>query len=153
MRRRHCTVEAAIENAAQLCRLRGVRFTAQRRQVLDIVASAAQPVGAYEILAALRESQPGAAPPTVYRALEFLQGQGLVHRLATLQAYVACIHPDHPHAAQFLICADCGKVEELDDARIESSLEKAAGAAGFMLADEVVEVTGHCASCQVGGSR
>lgn len=137
-----------VRRAETLCLARGVRLTSQRRFVLEILARSAAPQSAYDILADLRRRWPGAAPPTVYRALEFLQGQGLVHRLATLQAYVACIHPDRPHGGQFLICSDCGRVEELEDAAVESSLEHAAQAAGFRPADEVVEVTGHCCHCQ-----
>ena len=141
-------VTRLIRRAEHLCSERGVRLTTQRRCVLEILASAAAPQSAYDILAELRRRWPGAAPPTVYRALEFLQGQGLVHRLATLQAYVTCDHPDRPHDGQFLICSDCGRVEELEDAAVESSLEHAAEAAGFSPAGEVVEVTGHCCQCQ-----
>lgn len=141
-------VKHLIRQAERLCRQRGVRLTRQRLCVLEILARAGAPQSAYDILAALRRRWPGAAPPTVYRALEFLQRQGLVHRLATLQAYVTCDHPDRPHGGQFLICSDCGRVEELEDPAVESSLEHAAEAAGFRPAGEVVELTGHCWHCQ-----
>jgi Fur family zinc uptake transcriptional regulator len=141
-----------LDRAEALCRRRGARLTAQRRQVLGIVLGAGRPVGAYEILEALRAEVPGAAPPTVYRALEFLMEQGLVHRLETLHAFVGCAHPDEPHASQFLICRACGAVRELEDPLVIRSVQAAAAASGFHSEHPVVEVTGCCARCS-GGSR
>jgi len=139
-----------VRQAEALCRKRKVRLTPQRRFVLEAVAAADQPQSAYEILDAMRRRWPKAAPPSVYRALEFLQRQGLVHRLATMQAFVSCAHPGHAHTGQFLICSGCGRVEELEDRAIESSLDRAASALGFRMAGEVVEVTGRCCHCQKG---
>jgi Fur family zinc uptake transcriptional regulator len=141
-------IDTLIDRAERLCRKRQARLTPQRRFVLEAIAAAHQPQSAYEILGVMRRRWPKAAPPTVYRALEFLQQQGLVHRLATMQAFVTCVHPGQDHAGQFLICRDCGRVEELDDGDIESSLGRAASAAGFRAAGEVVELTGRCCDCQ-----
>jgi Fur family zinc uptake transcriptional regulator len=140
-----------LDRAEALCRQRGARLTPQRRQVLAIVCDAQRPIGAYEILAALRALVPGAAPPTVYRALEFLVEQGLVHRLETLHAFVGCAHPDEPHAGQFLICRTCGAVSELEDALVSRSVQAAAAATGFRTEHPVVEISGRCARCS-GGS-
>jgi Fur family zinc uptake transcriptional regulator len=139
-----------LDHAEALCRRRGARLTAQRRQVLAIVWGAERPVGAYEILDALRAQVPGAAPPTVYRALEFLVEQGLVHRLATLHAFVGCAHPDEPHAGQFLICRACGAVCELEDPVVRRSVQAAADASGFRAEHPVVEISGRCARCAGG---
>lgn len=133
-----------LSHAERLCTLRGVRLTPQRRQVLKIIMHSASPLGAYEIL---QQMQPPAAPPTVYRALGFLLRQGLIHRLATLQAYLACDHPGAAHQGQFLICSDCGQVEEVEDSNIEQSLDSAASEAGFSRCNEVVEITGRCGRC------
>lgn len=141
-----------LDHAEALCRQRGARLTAQRRQVLDIVLRAQRPVGAYEILEALRAELPAAAPPTVYRALEFLMQQGLVHRLETLHAFVGCVHPDEPHAGQFLICKACGAVRELEDPMVSRSVQAAAAATGFESERPVVEISGRCARC-AGGAR
>ena len=138
---------ALLDRAEALCRRRGARLTAQRRQVLGIVVGAPRPVGAYEILEALRAEVPGAGPPTVYRALEFLVQQGLVHRLETLHAFVGCAHPDEPHAGQFLICRTCGAVHELEDALVSRSVQAAAAATGFQSEHPVVEISGQCARC------
>jgi len=137
----------ALDRAEALCRQRGARLTAQRRQVLGIVCGAQKPLGAYEILDALRNLLPGAAPPTVYRALEFLVGQGLVHRLETLHAFVGCTRPNEPHAGQFLICRTCGAVRELEDPAVSRSVQAAADATGFRPEHPVVEISGRCARC------
>ncbi len=128
----------------QLCTQRGVRLTPQRRQVLKIIMQSPSPVGAYDIL---QKMDPPAAPPTVYRALDFLLQQGLVHRLATLQAYLVCDHPDASHQSQFLICSECGSVKEMEDSNIQQSLDLAASLEGFSCSKEVVEIMGCCEQC------
>ena len=144
---RRPAVNEALRIAERLCARSGARLTPQRRQVLAILCDDPRPLGAYEILERLGEAVPGAKPPTVYRALEFLQREGLVHRLESLNAFVGCVHPDHPHAGQFLICRDCGEVQELEDHGGESILQRAVGASGFEAESRVIEVTGRCARC------
>lgn len=140
-------LQELLRLAETLCRRRGVRLTEQRRRVLAVVCASDRPLGAYEILAAIRQASPRAAPPTVYRALDFLQAQGLVHKLETLHAYVGCTRPEHEHAGQFLICTACGDVTELADEGIRRSLRQAAAASGFRPQRRVVELTGTCAHC------
>ena len=91
--RREAAVEAALDRAAASCQGRGAQLTELRRQVLRLVLSSPHPVGAYALLDQLRAARPGAAPPTVYRALDFLQEQGLVHRVERLNAFVGCAGP------------------------------------------------------------
>ena len=141
-------LEKVLAKAQALCAERGVRLTAQRRRVLEIVCSANRPMGAYEILDLIRDGAP-AAPPTVYRALDFLLEQGLVHKLETLHAFVGCTHPDHPHSSQFLICAECGDVTELEDEAIAGSLRSVAAETGFEPQRPIVEVIGTCAACSL----
>jgi Fur family zinc uptake transcriptional regulator len=148
-------VEAAIDHAAATCTARGVQLTELRRQVLRLVLAAPQPIGAYALLDRLRADRPGAAPPTVYRALDFLQEQGLVHRVERLNAFVGCSGPathhhcghghDHPH--QFLICARCGATAEICDGRVAAAVAEAAREAGFVPHRTTVEVEGLCAAC------
>ncbi|MCW8847552.1 MAG: transcriptional repressor [Sedimenticola sp.] len=137
----------ALRVADQLCQGRGVRLTPQRRQVLEILCDHHKPMGAYDILDLLKSELPAAKPPTVYRALEFLLEQGLVHRLESLNAYVSCIHPEHPHASQFLICRDCGEVRELESRSVDRTLDSALKACGFAADSQVIEVTGRCLRC------
>ena len=126
---------------------RGVRLTDQRKTVLQLLCVSDKPLSAYELLERLRGVVKNPAPPTIYRALDFLLEQGLVHKLESLHAYVGCAHLDHPHASQFLICDDCGEVAELEDSSVTKSLEAAGKAIGFRTNRPVVEVLGTCAQC------
>jgi len=134
--------------AESLCDQRGVRLTPQRRKVLELVCAAEGPIGAYQILDRLRQSVGNPAPPTVYRALDFLLEQGLIHKLESLHAFVGCTHPDHPHASQFLICSECGDVNEIENPEISKSLRQAQQDSGFKARRPVVELLGSCARCQ-----
>lgn len=149
-------VEAALERAAEACQARGAQLTELRRQVLRLVLTAGVPIGAYALLDRLRADRPGAAPPTVYRALDFLLDQGLVHRVERLNAFVPCAGPephahcghghDHPH--QFLICAGCGATAEICDESVSAAVAAAARDAGFSLLRSTIEVEGLCAACR-----
>lgn len=145
---RQAALERLLDRAESLCAERGARLTAQRRQVLGLVCAAEKPVTAYELLDQLRETVRNPAPPTVYRALDFLLEQGLIHKLESLHAFVGCTHPGHPHASQFLICAQCGLVDELEDPAVSRSLETAARDTGFETCKPVVELLGTCAQCR-----
>ena len=149
-------VEAMLDRAAESCLARGAQLTALRRQVLRLVLASPQPIGAYALLDQLRAERPGAAPPTVYRALDFLQEHGLVHRVERLNAFVGCAGPeahhhcghghDHPH--QFLICSKCGATAEICDDRVAHAVADAARLAGFAPHRTTVEVEGVCAACR-----
>lgn len=144
----HC-VSSALAEADNLCLRQGVRLTALRRRVLELVWQSHRPLGAYDILATLSE-QDGrrAAPPTVYRALDFLLENGLVHRIASLNAFIGCSHPEHPHQGQFLICRNCHTAIELEQASIAEAIESAARTVDFAVETQTVEVVGLCAPCR-----
>jgi Fur family zinc uptake transcriptional regulator len=143
----------ALERAEQLCQERGVRLTVLRRRVLEIIWSHARPLGAYAILDVLRDDGRAGAPPTVYRALDFLLEQGLIHRLASLNVFTGCCRPDHRHGGQFLICQDCGRVDELNNAEVESLLNGEAAAREFEGSTQMIEVLGRCPDCRRGVAR
>jgi Fur family zinc uptake transcriptional regulator len=145
-----------LDRAATTCDRRGSRLTEIRRHVLGLVLESEVPAGAYELLEQLRASHKGAAPPTVYRALDFLLDQGLIHKVERLSAFVGCVHDmpasheedaHHWHGAQFLICQRCNRTVELDDRTISSALAGAAGKAGFVPHRATVEIEGLCAAC------
>lgn len=146
-------IDQVLERAEALCRERGVRFTEQRRSVLRLLCGSEKPLSAYELLDRMRDVVKNPAPPTVYRALDFLLEQGLIHKLESLHAYVGCAHPDHPHASQFLICDHCGVVTEVEDLGVAKSLETAGEAIGFRSKRPVVEVLGICAQCDAKEER
>ena len=141
-------VREAMAAAEASCQRRGARLTAVCRRVLELVWASHDPVGAYGLLDRLAAEGVKAVPPTVYRALDFLLEHGLVHRLERLNAYVGCSHSEGPHAAQFLICADCRRVVELDDPTIGQALAASAARRGFTISKQTVEVEGLCAACR-----
>jgi Fur family zinc uptake transcriptional regulator len=143
----HC-IETALSEAEAHCAARQARFTSLRRRVLEIVWSSHQPLGAYTILQSLAEDGRQPAPPTVYRALDFLQEHGLVHRIASLNAFVGCPHPGHVSQGQFLICTQCASTVELVDPDIETRIRASAATLGFSVNGCLVEVTGLCPNCR-----
>jgi Fur family zinc uptake transcriptional regulator len=144
----HC-VHNALSEADAICERAGLRLTALRRRVLELVWQSHKPLGAYDILGVLTE-QDGrrAAPPTVYRALDFLLENGLVHRIASLNAFVGCNHPAHAHQGQFLICRACNAAIELSNETISQSIVAGASDVGFTVESQTVEVVGVCSGCQ-----
>lgn len=143
-------VGEALETAEALCAGRGARLTPLRRRVLELVWSSHRPVGAYDILGRLDDGSRKAAPPTVYRALDFLIEHGLVHRIESMNAYLGCNHPEESHSGQFLICRECGDVAELDDDEVRQMLRRKAAGAGFEVRSQTVELVGFCANCKAG---
>lgn len=140
-------VTRELKRAERVCRKHGVRLTQQRRMVLELICTTDRPLSAYQILDLMRARMDKPAPPTVYRALDFLVAQGLVHKLESLHAFVGCTHPEREHSCQFLICADCGAVNELENDSIARSLRSAERATGFAATRQVVELIGTCAQC------
>lgn len=143
-------VADALSVADRVCGERGIRFTDLRRRVFELVWASHKPVGAYAILETLRDEGLGSAPPTVYRALDFLLEHELVHRIESLNAFVGCAHPGEKHRGFFLICTQCGNAEELDDERLNAAIARAAEARGFTPRHTTLEVAGTCASCRAG---
>jgi Fur family transcriptional regulator, zinc uptake regulator len=140
-------MDEALMKAELSCQRRGLRLTAIRRRVLELVWKNHEPVKAYELLESLKTEKKGAAPPTVYRALDFLQQQGFVHRIESLNAYVGCGEPGHKSMAQFLICHVCGVVAELDDTEIGKLIAEKADRLGFTSKHQTIEVHGLCTGC------
>ncbi len=125
----------------------GVNLTETRRRVFELVVKAGRPVGAYRLLEAMQSKGTRVMPPTVYRALNFLQGKGLVHRIESLNAFVACKHVDGNHEKQFLICNKCGRTEELVDQEVANLLKERAKALGFTITQQTIELRGQCGNC------
>ncbi len=143
------TTEASLERAGRICGRRGVRLTDIRREVLGLILDAGRPAGAYDLLDRLKATRKRAAPPTVYRALDFLLEHGLIHKLERLSAFVGCVGHEHDaHAAQFLICRNCRRVIEIEDHEVAHALAEAAERAGFTLGRATIEADGVCALCR-----
>ena len=143
-----CVADAVAAAEARVNEAR-VRLTHIRRRVLELVCASHRPIGAYELINQLGAERPGAtAPPTVYRALDFLMAQGLIHRINSLNAYVACFGPHKPHEACLLICEKCRSVVEFDAHSVRQAVARKAADTGFDVRTQIVEVTGVCRRCQ-----
>src|SRR5215467_12558062 len=142
-----CSTDAMAVAEAR-CVERGQRLTPIRRHVLAALLVSHRPLGAYEIMERLAPKGPRPAPITVYRALEFLRDHGLIHRIESRNAFVACVH-NHASAEPvvFLICERCGTVGEAASAEVAATLRSAAKAAGFTPKSPVIEIAGVCAHC------
>jgi Fur family zinc uptake transcriptional regulator len=137
----------ALRQAEAACQRRGARLTALRRRVLELVWASHAPVKAYDLLDQLRAEHAKAAPPTVYRALDFLVAEGLIHRIESLNAFIGCAGPAHAHQGQFLICRICGAAAELNDPEIAALLKEKAARLGFRIDQPTVELKGLCPRC------
>ncbi|GHE19551.1 Fur family transcriptional regulator [Halomonas urumqiensis] len=139
-----------MRQAERQCEQRGARFTPIRRRVLEMIAATTGGLKAYDLLDQLTTEHAAARPPTVYRALEFLIDQGLVHRIESLNAYVACPCPEHVHGFQLLICKQCGLVEELHLDDVDAQLALRARELGFRVERQTIELLGSCEACRAG---
>ena len=137
-----------LRHAESCCAARGQRLTPMRRRVLEVLAASHKPLGAYEIMELVGGAQ-RPAPITVYRALDFLRDNGLVHRIESRNAFLACAH-NHGDDAMvvFLICERCGEVGEMPAGPLAPALSGALKGAGFSPKLSVIEVSGLCANCR-----
>ena len=140
--------DAFVREVERTCEERGLRLTPLRANALRLIAAAGRPIKAYDLLDQMKATHDAAAPPTVYRALDFLLEHGFIHKLASINAYVGCHHPGSAqHAVPFLICDRCQSATELEDANIVDSLDASARALGFVPQAQTLEVHGLCADC------
>lgn len=145
--------DAFVHEVERACGARGLRLTPIRAHALRLIADAKRPLKAYELLDRMKETHDSAAPPTVYRALDFLLEHGFIHKLASINAFVGCHHPGgETHAVPFLICDVCQSATELEDERIVASLETRARSLGFTPRAQTLEVHGTCAKCSEGAT-
>ncbi len=144
--------ETSIRTIQQLCDKQGLRLTKTRRQVLELIIAANGPVKAYELLDQLKRHDVSndrtTAPPTIYRALDFLLQNRFIHKLESINAYVFCAHPEHQHNGQFLICENCDRVIELHGAGLTRDVAALASSKQFQAKRQIVEVYGTCEQCR-----
>ncbi|MEQ1622968.1 MAG: transcriptional repressor [Methylococcales bacterium] len=140
-------VSKALGTAEHLCLLRGVQLTPIRHQVLELIWSSHKAVKAYDLLDLIKPLQQAAKPATIYRALDFLIEQGLIHRVESLNAFVGCRCSDQQHEQLLLICSQCQEVEERSAADVMKTLAQEAEQAGFVIHSKAVEIHGVCGKC------
>ncbi|WP_445114606.1 transcriptional repressor [Acinetobacter sp. WZC-1] len=144
----HHDVELRLSEAERLCAVSGARLTPLRKEVLKLILDASGPIGAYDLLAKLKgSSERLAAPPTVYRSLDFLLKKGLIHRLSSINAYIPCCHPREGHQAAFLICTECHAVKEASAPKLIQQLDQLAASDQFNAHQSIIEISGVCQQC------
>ncbi len=136
-----------LQSAAEHCLKNGANLTDLRRQVLDLVLAHDGVVKAYQVLSDLQQARGSAAPPTVYRALEFLVEQGILHRVEALNGYVVCRHLDCAHPSVILTCRDCGKVDEMAADEGFMTLRQLCAGHGFEMDEQQLLLNGRCVQC------
>lgn len=142
-------INSALQQAEQLCLKNGARLTSLRRRVFFLIWQSHKPLGAYDILNTLTtEDGRNSAPPTVYRALDFLLENNLIHRIESCNAFIGCSHLGQHHHNHFLICIQCGNVIELQQTTINQAILQAAKHEGFLTKEQRVEIIGLCNHCQ-----
>jgi Fur family transcriptional regulator, zinc uptake regulator len=144
----HRAVAAAVAAAEVICGRSHARLTRTRRLVFEQIVGAGRPMTAYELVDRLRSVDCSATPAGVYRSLDFLGRHGLVHRLESSKAFVACAIPDHAHPSQMLVCRNCGAAVEAEDRRVATAAEALGKRLGFALDRRTIELTGVCPACQ-----
>jgi Fur family zinc uptake transcriptional regulator len=150
-RHQHHDAAEIVREIEHECSVRGLRLTPLRREVLVLIAAARKPVKAYDLLDSLRVNHASAAPPTVYRALDFLLENRFIHKLESINSFVFCQHPTTAHQVPFLICDVCeGATEVCDDGAIADLIEQQARGLGFRANAQTLEVHGICKQCRAG---
>lgn len=139
-------IEEFLAEADALVSERGQRLTELRKQVLRLLCEQDGPIKAYDLLDLIKGTGI-AKPPTVYRALRFLQEAGLVHKIESLNAFVACNHNCHDNTAVFMICTSCGRSEEIHAQETARTLNREVNLTNFSVERAVIETHGICGTC------
>ncbi|WP_321916884.1 MULTISPECIES: Fur family transcriptional regulator [unclassified Paraburkholderia] len=142
------TLESALAMAEAYCRERGEKLTPIRRKVLELLLASGRATKAYSLLDEMRQIHPGSAPPTVYRALDFLLSAGLIHRIESINAFAVCHDLTQCQHGILVVCQQCGNVTELHEPKLRQALVAQIEAAGYRLAGDGIELKGLCAQCQ-----
>ncbi|QGZ56514.1 Fur family transcriptional regulator [Paraburkholderia acidiphila] len=142
------TLESALAMAEAYCRERGEKLTPIRRKVLELLLASGRATKAYSLLDEMRQIHPGSAPPTVYRALDFLLSAGLIHRIESINAFAVCHDLTQCQHGILVVCQQCGNVTELHEPKLRQALVTQIEAAGYRLAGDGIELKGLCAQCQ-----
>ena len=139
--------KTAVRELESFCQKSGNRITAPREYVLEIIASSDKPMTAYDVLHELANKLDRPKPPTAYRALEFLMQYGFIHRIESLNAYVACTEDHKHHSSQYLICETCKEVDEIHLCKMPDSLKAKVTKKRFSVNHWNAEIHGVCSKC------
>ncbi|MFT5275562.1 MAG: Fur family zinc uptake transcriptional regulator [Saprospiraceae bacterium] len=136
-----------LEVAQRICASNQARLTPIRQTAFELICIAKKPLSAYELLDQLKTQHHNAQPPTIYRALEFLIEQRLIHKLSTINAYYVCDCPGDPHPVLFLICKICNQAKEMVEPSLMKQLSQRIKASGYVEQYPLLEVMATCSTC------
>jgi len=137
----------ALKKAEALCEVNGLKLTKLRKQVLKLIWRKSGYVKAYDLLDELKKIDPSAKPPTIYRTLDFLIENGLIHKLQSLNAFIGCHHPHEHDECYFLICDSCQKIEECCSKKINNVVALTSKNNNFIPNKVTFEIAGTCQNC------
>ena len=140
-------IDEAMHKADMICNDKGLRFTDLRRRVLEMIWQNHGPAKAYDILDKLREDETSAKPPTVYRTLDFLLENGLVHKLSSINSYIGCSHPLKHNECYFLICNKCSEIRECCNSALAQAIFSTSSKNKFKPKHITLEIQGECQEC------
>ena len=140
-------INTALDRAERICREGSLRLTPIRRKVLELILQSHKPIKAYDILALLSSEDHIEKPPTVYRSLDFLLQNHLIHKIESFNAYIACELDHNIQDSKFFVCDQCEEVKELSEPKLDKSLIDASKKLGFTPHQTTIEVHGTCAKC------
>ena len=140
-------IDQAMKAAEEICQKKKVKFTKLRRRVLELIWKEHKPCKAYDLLKDLQKEDSSAKPITIYRALDFLQEHGLVHRVNSLNAYVGCAHPEQTDPTFLLVCSQCNTVEESKGENYRIFFNKVLDDKKFQCTNKTFEIEGSCKHC------
>lgn len=137
----------ALQSADKICAKKGIRLTPIRRRILELICTSHRAMGAYELLDLFREEDAKAKPVTIYRALDFLIGAGLIHKVESINAFIGCLHAEEQHQSVILICDQCKNAFELEASPVYDSLFKLSKSIQFKPTSLTMELHGICNAC------
>jgi Fur family transcriptional regulator, zinc uptake regulator len=143
-----CCINHALISAQTICQDKKIRLTPIRQRIFELIWATHKAIGAYDLLAILQREDPKAKPVTIYRALDFLLEAGLIHRVASLNAFIGCAHPETAHKAVLLICDVCQNAKEVEAAEIYAAICTVAEKSAFQPQQLTLELHGICEECQ-----
>lgn len=143
-------IKTALDRAENLCNKKGTRLTRLRKKILELIWQNHAPLGAYELMDMLEavSDRERVAPPTVYRSLDFLLENGLIHKVHSKNAFIGCSNPNQVHSDALFICAECGYTDEVRSATIQQAINLSASQNRFSVQTQILEVLGLCERCR-----
>lgn len=142
-------IRKLLDELKAYCNEKGQRYTPPRYTTLEVIAASNVPIGAYDIIEQMGKITEKPKPATVYRSIEFLQEHGFIHKIESLNAFVVC-HAGHSHeGSQFIVCNDCGTVEEIHLCHLPKDLKAQVDSSGFKMDRWNTEIHGVCQRCQI----